>query len=159
MGFMSKLFGTDGAYKSNIADLEKAKSEATSYYKQLASQDAMQSSENQAALKAARDMLAENNQRAAASAAVTGASDYSVAMQKQQASDAVSDMMSDMSARTSQNKQAAMNNYLNANKDYTNAIAGQRQAQAAAESAAMSGLLNSAIGAASSFVAPVPKTK
>ena len=155
MGFLSSLFGTDGAYKSAVNDLNAAKNLEMGCYKAQASMDPLQSSESQAALKAAREMLAENTKRLAATNAVAGGSDYAVALQKRNATDALGNMMSSMSADATTRKDNAMRNYLQANKDYTNQIANVRMQQAQAETEAISGLLNAGIGAASKFIKPV----
>lgn len=155
MGFLSKLFGTDGAYKSAQDDLQKAKDMEMSYYKAQASMDPLQTSEAQASMKAARDMLAENTKRLAATNAVAGGSDYAVALQKKNATEAMGNMMSQMSAGATARKDDLMRNYLGANKEYTNAIANIRMQQAQAETQALSGLLNAGIGAASKFIKPV----
>lgn len=155
MGFISNLFGTDGAYKSAEDDLNKAKNLEMSYYKAQASMDPLQTSEAQASLKAARDMLAENTKRLAATNAVAGGSDYAVALQKKNATDAVGNMMSQMSAGATARKDDLMRNYLGANKEYTNAINNIRIQQAQAETQALSGLLNAGIGAASKFIKPI----
>lgn len=155
MGFLSKLFGADGAYKSAQDDLQKAKDMEMSYYKAQASMDPLQTSEAQASMKAARDMLAENTKRLAATNAVAGGSDYAVALQKKNATEAMGNMMSQMSAGATARKDDLMRNYLGANKEYTNAIANIRMQQAQAETQALSGLLNAGIGAASKFIKPV----
>lgn len=155
MGFISKLFGSDGAYKSAEDELSKAKNLEMSYYKAQASMDPLQTSEAQASLKAARDMLAENTKRLAATNAVAGGSDYAVALQKKNATEAVGDMMSQMSAGATARKDDLMRNYLGANKEYTNAINNIRIQQAQAETQALSGLLDAGIGAASKFIKPI----
>ena len=88
MGFLSKLFGTDGAYKESVKDLEKSKDLEMNYYHNQANMDQLARSENQAALAEARELLTQNNKRATASAAVTGATPESVALEKQNATEA-----------------------------------------------------------------------
>lgn len=157
MGFLSKLFGTDGAYKQARRDLEKSKKLETDYYRGLASQDFLQSSENQSALKAARDLLSENTKRIQAQAVVSGATPESVALQKQAANQSMENIATGIASNATASKTSAMDNYINANRHYTNAIAQNRIQQAQAESQALSGLLETGIGAASTFIAPIPK--
>lgn len=157
MGFLGKVFGTDGAYKEARRDLEKSKDLEMNYYRGLASQDFLQSSENQSALKAARDLLSENTKRIQAQAAVSGATPESVALQKQAANQSLENITTGIASNATASKNSAMENYINANRHYTNAIAQNRVQQAQAESQALSGLLEAGIGAASTFMAPIPK--
>lgn len=152
MGFLSKLFGVDGAYKQTIKDLESAKQTEMNYYNNLASMDQLQRSENQAALAEARDLLTASTKRSAASSAVTGATPAAVAMEKEAANKALSDITTGIAKNASSVKDAAMQNYLNANKQYTEAIAGVRTQQAQAETAALTGLLGAGIDGATKIL-------
>lgn len=151
MGFMSKLFGTDGAYKQSIDDLNKAKDLEMSYYKNLAEMDQLQRSENQAALAEARDLLTASSKRTAATAAVTGATPEAQALEKEAATKALSDITTGVARNASATKDQAMANYLAANKEYTQAISNVRTQQAQAESAALGGLLSAGMGVATTF--------
>lgn len=151
MGFLSKAFGTEGAYKTAIKDLNKAKELEMDYYNNQANMDQLQRSENQAALSAAKELLMENNKRAAGAAAVTGASPQAVAMEKGNAVKALSDTATGIARNASAIKDQAMQNYLSANRHYTEAVGNIRLQQAEAETAALSGLLESGISAATSF--------
>ena len=82
MGFLSTLFGGGEAYDEIIGDLNKQKTEATSYYKSMSKMNALDSSENQAALRAARELLTDSTRRAAATQAVTGASDAALSREE-----------------------------------------------------------------------------
>ena len=73
MGLLSAIFGGGGAYKKGIRDLEGARDKELAYWERLAYSDPLQNSENQAALRQARELLKSNTQRTMASAAVTGA--------------------------------------------------------------------------------------
>lgn len=152
MGFLSKLFGVDGAYKKTIKDLESAKQTEMNYYNNLASMDQLQRSENQAALAEARELLTASTKRSAASSAVTGATPAAVAMEKEAANKALSDITTGIAKNASSVKDAAMQNYLNANKQYTEAIAGVRTQQAQAETAALTGLLGAGIDGATKIL-------
>lgn len=151
MGFMSKLFGTNGAYKKSINDLNKAKNLEMDYYKNLASMDQLQRSENQAALAEARELLTNSTKRSAATAAVTGATPEAAALEKEAATKALSDITTGVARNASITSDQAMSNYLNANREYTQAINNVRTQQAQAESAALSGLLGAGIGAATTI--------
>ena len=152
MGFISKLFGTDGAYKQSVKDLSKAKDTEMDYYKSLASMDQLQRSENQAALAEARDLLTASTKRSAGSAAVTGATPEAVALEKEAATKALANITTGIAQNASITKDQAMSNYLDANRQYTQAISNVRTQQAQAESDALSGLLGAGIGAASTIL-------
>lgn len=152
MGFLSKLFGTDGAYKQAVNDLNEAKDYEMNYYKSLASMDQLQRSENQAALAEARDLLTASTKRSAASAAVTGATPQAVALEKEAATNALADITTGIAKNASTMKDQAMSNYIDANRQYTQAISNVRTQQAQAESAALGGLLSAGIGAASTIL-------
>ena len=144
------LGGRKGKGERNqaIQDLEGARDKELSYWERLAYSDPLQSSENQAALRQARELLKSNNQRTAASAAVTGATDESVALQKAAANEALEDITADIAAGSTQMKNNAMQNYLAANKQYTDAISDARlkrgEDQADATNSLISGLTNAA---------------
>lgn len=152
MGFLSKLFGTDGAYKESVKDLEKSKDLEMNYYHNQANMDQLARSENQAALAEARELLTQNNKRATASAAVTGATPESVALEKQNATEALADITTGIAKNASVTKDAAMQNYLSANRDYTTAINNVKLKQSEAETAALGGLLSSGINAATTLI-------
>lgn len=152
MGFLSKLFGTDGAYKQAVNDLNEAKDLEMNYYKSLASMDQLQRSENQAALAEARELLTASTKRSAGSAAVTGATPQAVALEKEAATKALADITTGIAKNASVTKDQAMNNYIDANRQYTQAINNVRTQQAQAESDALSGLLGAGIGAASTIL-------
>lgn len=154
MGFLSKLFGTNGAYKQARRELQESKEQEMAHYNRLANQDWLQSSENQAALKAARDMLSENTKRLQGTAAVSGATPESVALQKEANNKALENIVTGVASNATAGKNAAMENYINANRYYTNAIAQNRVTQAQAETQALGGLLEAGIGAATTFLAP-----
>lgn len=138
-----------GERKQAIQDLEGARDKELSYWERLAYSDPLQSSENQAALRQARELLKSNTQRTAASAAVTGATDESVALQKAAANEALEDITADIAAGSTQMKNNAMQNYLAANKQYTDAINDARlkrgEDQANATNSLIGGLTNAAV--------------
>lgn len=154
MGLLSAIFGGGGAYKKGIRDLEGARDKELAYWDRLAYSDPLQSSENQAALRQARELLKSNTQRALASAAVTGATDESVALQKAAANEALEDITADIAAGSTQFKNNAMQNYLAANRNYTDAINNVRIKKAESESKAMHDLFNIGKDVATSFLTP-----
>lgn len=142
MGLLSAIFGGGGAYKKSIRDLEGARDKELAYWEKLAYSDPLQNSETQAALRQARELLKSNTNRVAASAAVTGATPETVALQKAAANEALEDITADIAARSTQYKDNAMQNYLAANRNYTDAINNIRIKKSESEAAAMQGLIN-----------------
>lgn len=140
-----------GASKQAIEDLESAKDRELAYWNRLAQSDPLQNSENQAALRQARELLKANTQRTAASAAVTGATDESVALQKAAANESLEDITADIAAGSTQFRNNAMQNYLNANKNYTDAINNVRLKRDEAEGNATNSLIGGLTNAASSY--------
>lgn len=141
--------GSNGERVKAIGDLESARDKELAYWERLAYSDPLQSSENQAALRQARELLKANSRRTAASAAVTGATDESVALQKAAANEALEDITADIAARGTQERNNAMSNYLAANKQYTDAINDARlkrgEDKATATNSLISGLTNAAV--------------
>jgi hypothetical protein len=150
MGFLSGIFGS-GAYDKAIDSLEKGRQRSTSYYLRKAYEDPLQDSANAAALKQARDMLMANNKRVAASAAVTGASDESVALQKASANEAVANMMSKVAAEGTSRRDAAMEAYQKVAREYDTAIANAQMQKEQQETQALSGLLGTGLSVASTI--------
>lgn len=152
MGLLSAIFGGGGAYKKSIRDLEGARDKELAYWDRLAYSDPLQNSENQAVLRQARELLKSNTQRAVASAAVTGATDESVALQKAAANEALEDITADIAAGSTQFKNNAMQNYLAANRNYTDAINNVRIKKAESEAQAMQGLINAGTSLATGLI-------
>ena len=155
-GILSSWLGKksgDGERKKAISDLETAKDRELSYWERLAYSDPLQNSENQAALRQARELLMANNRRAAATAAVTGATDESVALQKAASNEALEDITADIAARGTQQKTNAMQNYLAANKQYTDAINDARLKRGEEKANATGSLIGSLTNAAVSYFA------
>jgi microcystin-dependent protein len=152
MGFLSSFFG-DGGYKKALSDLEKGKAAETSYYLKTAYENPLESSENAAALKQARDLLMANNKRAAEAAAVTGATDESVARQKAAGQQAVATAASQIAATGTARRDQAMQAYLQASRDYDQKMTEVRLAQENAETNALGGLLGAGIDAVTGLAA------
>lgn len=152
MGLLSAIFGGGGAYKKSIRDLEGARDKELAYWEKLAYSDPLQNSENQAALRQARELLKSNTNRVAASAAVTGATPETVALQKAAANEALEDIAADIAARSTQYKDNAMQNYLAANRSYTDAINNVRIKKSESEANAMQGLINAGTKLGTAFI-------
>lgn len=154
-GALLKWFGgkgSSGERKQAINDLEEAKGKELAYWERLAYSDPLQSSENQAALRQARELLKSNTQRTAAAQAVTGATDESVALQKAAATEAMEDITADIAAGSTQYKNNAMQNYLLANKQYTDAINDARLKRGEEEGNATNDLIGSLTNAAVTYL-------
>ena len=143
--------GSSGERKQAINDLEEAKGKEQAYWERLVYSDPLHSSENQAALRQARELLKSNTQRTAAAQAVTGATDESVALQKAAATEALEDITADIAAGSTQYKNNAMQNYLLANKQYTDAINDARLKRGEEEGNATNDLIGSLTNAAVTY--------
>ena len=154
MGLLNSIFGGGGAYNRSISDLEAARDKELAYWDRMANADPLQSSENQAALRQARELLMANNRRAAASAAVTGATDESVALQKAAANESLEDITADIASTATQQKNNAMANYLSANRSYVDAINNVRIKKSESEANAMKNLIEAGTNLAGSFIKP-----
>lgn len=152
MGLLSAIFGGGGAYKKSIRDLEGARDKELAYWEKLAYSDPLHNSENQAALRQARELLKANTNRALASAAVTGATDESIALQKAAANESLEDITADIAAGSTQFKNNAMQNYLTANRNYVDAINNVRIKKSESEAAAMQGLINAGTKLGTAFI-------
>lgn len=150
LSFLSSKSGS-GDRKNAIRDLEGARDRELAYWDRIAYGDPLQNSENQAALRQARELLKSNTQRTMASAAVTGATDESVALQKAAANEALEDITSDIAAGSTQFKTNAMQNYLNANKKYTDAINDARLKRGEDQAKATNSLISGLTTAAASY--------
>ena len=97
-------------YKKQQQIYEQRMNDVRAHRDNLYYRDPTQSAENQAAVTEAKEMLAEQAKRAAASAAVAGGTDESVAMAKKQGADAVGKMMQQQAAQGERQKEAVWNN-------------------------------------------------
>lgn len=151
MGFLSKIFGGNGAYKKSIRNLESAKELETTHYLSQVYADPLQDSGTQAALRQARELLAANSKRTAGRTAVAGATEEAAALEKESANQALEDITSGIAATATNKREQAMRDYLGANRAYTQAINNVRTQQAQAESSALGGLLGSGLSAAATI--------
>ena len=97
-------------YKKQQQIYEQRMNDVRAHRDNLYYRDPTQSAENQAAVTEAKEMLAEQAKQAAASAAVAGGTDESVAMAKKQGADAVGKMMQQQAAQGERQKEAVWNN-------------------------------------------------
>lgn len=145
--------GGSGERKAAEKDLQQARDRELSYWNKLAYSDPLQNSENQAALRQARELLKANTNRTAATAAVTGATDESVALQKAAANESLEDITADIAANSTNLKNNAMQNYLQANKEYVDAINDVRLKRGEEKANATNSLISGLTNAATSFFA------
>ena len=106
--------------------------------------DPTQSADNQAAVTQARELLNEQSKRAAATAAITGGSDESVAMAKKQASDTVGNMLQAQAVQGENQRNQLWNQADQQVDAYSKYLADVKQQQAAAITQAAGGLAGAA---------------
>lgn len=107
-------------------------------------QDPTQTADNQAALTNAREVMKEATDRAAATAAVTGGTDESVALAKKQAADTVGGMLQQQAVQGAQRREQAYQNAEGQLDAYTKYLADSKKAQAQAIAGAAGNLANTA---------------
>lgn len=101
------------AARRNARILDNAEKKAQNWYDQEYYGDFTQRSDAQAALNQARKILDERYKRAAGSAAVTGATDESIAQQKEANNQVVADVTSNIAERADAYKEQVRANYEN----------------------------------------------
>ena len=104
----------NAAYKDAIKQYENRRDQIRSHRDALYYQDPTQTAENQAALTQAKQMLDAKTQQADATNAVTGGTDESVALAKQSANMAASNMLQAQALSGAQQREA---NYQTADKE------------------------------------------
>jgi len=97
-------------YDQSRAIFEQRLDDVKAHRDNLYYRDPTQSAENQAAVTQAKEMLADNAKRTAASAAVSGGTAEAEAMAKKAATDAVGNMMQQQAVQGAQQKEAVWNN-------------------------------------------------
>ena len=107
-------------------------------------QDPTQSADNQAALTNARQVMNEQTKRAAATAAVTGGTDESVALAKKQAAETVGGMLQHQAVQGAQRREQAWNQAEGQLDAYSKYLADSKKAQAQAIAGAAGELANTA---------------
>lgn len=112
-------------------------------------QDPTQSADNQAAVTQAQQVLGEQVQRANDSAVVSGATNDSVALQKQAAAATVGNMLQQQAAVGEANRENAYQNAQSQIDAFTNYKAAARLGQAQANAQAISGAAGGLASAAS----------
>ena len=101
------------AARRNARILDNAEKRAQNWYDQEYYSDFTQRSDAQAALNQARQILDERYKRSAGSAAVTGATDESVAQQKAANNQVIADVTSNIAERADAYKEQVRANYEN----------------------------------------------
>lgn len=106
--------------------------------------DPTQSADNQAAVANARELLNEQTDRAAATAAITGGTPESVALSKKQASETVGKMLQQQAVQGEQQREQIWNHADAGTDAYTKYLADVKRQQAANITQAAGGLAGSA---------------
>lgn len=136
------------AYEQQQKLYDQRLSEVKAHRDAVYYQDPNQSAGNQAAVTNAQKVLAEQGKRSRATNIVAGGTAESEALAKQQATDAVGQMLQQQATQHEQNKESAYQNadsQINAFTQYkANAILGAAQAKANATQAAFGGLSGAA---------------
>lgn len=131
------------AYREQQKMFDQRMSEVKAHRDAVYYQDPNASAGNQAAVTNAQKVLAEQGKRSRATKIVTGGTDESEALSKQQATDAVANMQQQAALQHEQQKESAYNNadqQINAFTKYkADAIMGAAQAKANAITSAFSG--------------------
>lgn len=115
IGLGTSIFGGSKARrerKKQQKELDKQKAENDILFNKEYYQDYMQRSENQALLKNLRDRLKRDNQAAAQTAVVTGATPEAVAKQKELSNTAYADAASQIASNNSNVRDRVMSQYL-----------------------------------------------
>lgn len=149
VGALSSIAGgiaSSKAAKKQQKLIGEQKQANKAWYNRNYNQDYTQRSDVQALLKKTRDYANERYKRAEASAAVTGATDESVAMEKAQANDTVSDTMTNIASQASQFKQNVDAQKLQMDNQLTQQQMGMAQQQAQSGANLISNGLTSASG-------------
>ena len=150
-----------GAYKSSQAQkraeqlIQKQRDENKRWYEIKMAEDYTQRADVQAAIKRQRELLDEQYRNARKSAAVTGATDESVALQQQAANDSLSKTMTDVAAQSTNYKDSVERQYRSQDAAL-NQQQSQQQSQHAAQTAqAASQAVNAGINAVGQFAGEI----
>lgn len=107
-------------------------------------QDPTQSADNQAALTNARKVMKDATDRAAATAAVTGGTDESVALAKQQAAETTGNMLQQQAVQGAQRREQVWDQADSQLDAYSKYLADSKKAQGQAIANAAGGVANAA---------------
>jgi multidrug resistance efflux pump len=153
MGFLSNLFGGgSGAYNKTLNDLKTNKSQELNYWGTKAHSDYLNTSEAQAAIRQAREMLQQGTARADKRGVVSGATDESVALEKANNNQTLENVTANIAQNATAQKDQAMQNYLEATRQYTTAIDNVELQKDQAQTSALGGLLKAGINVAGSII-------
>ena len=133
----SKMREADAMYRDRMKDIKTHRDSL--YYR-----DPNQTAENQAALTNAREMLNDQTKQAAATAAITGGTPETVALQKKQTGETVGKMMQQQAVHGAQQKEQIWNQGEQGIDAYTKYLADSKKAQAQAIAQAAGGLAGAA---------------
>ena len=127
------------AAEANQRELDSMKSENEGFYNRNYYADATQLADNRAILTEAADRLRRNSQAAAGRAAVTGATNASVAAAKEANNASYAEMIRNVAANAQQRKNAVQDNYLTNRMNLGKAQMGVTEARNNANAAAIDG--------------------
>lgn len=116
--------------KKQAAILSQQKADNQAWYNKRYNEDATQRADSQRAIQMARDAMQQRYQQATASAAVTGATDESVAAQKAAANQTLANITSNIAAQGDAQKAAIEQQYMNTNTNLANQQIGVSQNKA-----------------------------
>lgn len=132
------------AAKKNERILNEMDAESQNWYDQEYNSDYTQRADAQAALTAARNILDTKYKQAEGAAAVTGATEESLARQKESANATLGDITSNIAAQADAYKEQVRSDYVNQQNAINNARMGNNQQRANNVATATSGLIQSA---------------
>ena len=139
------------AYKKNMGILNDMRQDSQNWYDREYNSDFTQRADAQAALNNARRILDERYRRAEGAAAVAGASDESVALQKQAANEVLGDVTSDTVGQAEAYKEGVRNNYVNQQTAFNQAEMDLNSKKAANVATQAAGLATAAGGLGDAF--------
>lgn len=135
---------TRKAAKRNERILNKAQERSQNWYDKEYNADFLQRSDAQSAVNQARKILDERYRNAQGAAAVAGATDESVALQKQAANQTLADITGSIAERADQYKEQVRANYENQQNAIDQARMGVNNQKAQATAQAAGGLAQAA---------------
>ncbi len=134
--------GISGAKAMNkaIKNVEAQRKKNQDWYDRRYNEDATQRADAVQVLTQTQDMLRQNSQQAAGSAAVGGGTDESVAQAKASAAKTVGDVMSNMNAQADKRKDSIEQQYMQNDDNYANQLTQYQIGKANAISEAVQGV-------------------
>jgi len=134
------------AAKQNAKILNAQQQRSQNWYDQQYNSDYTQRADAQASLNAARSLLADRYNKVQGSAAVSGATDESVALQKEAANNTLADITTNIAQNADAYKDQVRQNYVNEQNSVDAQKMGVNNQKAQAISQAASGLAQAGAG-------------